>query len=60
MADDGKATEDGRVKLLEQQPVTDHMLDVVPHLRQHDHEKVSPVVTMVQRGKGDLSTGQNR
>ena len=60
MTDDGKTTQDRRVKLLEQQPVTDHMFDVVPHLRQHDHEKVSPVITMVQRRESDLSIGQSR
>src|SRR6266478_4659374 len=46
-------TPDRRVKLLEQHPVTDDMLDVVAHLRQHDHDEVSPVVAMVQRCESD-------
>jgi len=45
-----------QVKFLEQ-PVADDMLDVVAHLRQHDDEKVLPVVAMVQRGKRDLPLG---
>ena len=55
MTDDGKTGEHRRVKLLVEQPVTDHMLDVVAHLRQHDHEEISPVITMVQRRESDLS-----
>ena len=53
MTDDGKATQDRRVKLLEQHPVTDDMLDVVAHLREHDHDEVSPVVALVQRCESD-------
>jgi len=45
-----------QVKFLEQ-PVADDMLDVVAHLRQHDDEKVSPVVAMVQRGERDPPVG---
>lgn len=54
MADDGEAAEHRRVKFLKQQPLADDMLDVVAHLRQHDDEKISPVVAMAQRGEGDL------
>jgi hypothetical protein len=48
------------VKFLEQQPVTDDVLDVIAHLGQHDHKKVSSVVPMAQRREGDLPLGQGR
>jgi len=35
------------------------MLDVVAHLRQHDHEKISPIVAMVQRREATLRSGFN-
>jgi hypothetical protein len=31
MADDGEAAKNRRVKLLKQQPIADHVLDVVAH-----------------------------
>jgi hypothetical protein len=54
MADNGKSAENRRMKFLEQQPVTDHVLDVVAHGREQAYQKISPVVTMMQRRERDF------
>jgi hypothetical protein len=55
MADDRKTAKHRGVKFLEQQPVTDHMLDVVAHRGEQADEKVSPIVAMLQRRESDFS-----
>jgi hypothetical protein len=55
VTDHGKASQHRRVKFLKQHPVTDHMLDVIAHLRHHDNKKISAIIRMVQRRKGDTA-----
>jgi hypothetical protein len=49
VANDGKTAENGRVKLFEQQPVANHVFDVISHGREQEDKKISAVIPMVQR-----------
>ena len=60
MADNGETAENRGVKLLKQHPVTDHMLDVVTHLRHHRDEKVSAIILMVKCRERDSFGGLDR
>ncbi len=55
VAEHGKAGEHRRVKFLIQQPVADHMLDVVRHHRQHGRDEEPAKAGVLQRRKGDFA-----
>jgi hypothetical protein len=55
VTDYGKPAENRRMKFLKEQPVTDHMLDVVAHGREQVNQKISPVVAMMQSRECDFS-----
>src|SRR5215831_18836222 len=54
VADFGKSCEGRRVEFLEQQPITDNVLDVVRHHRQHRSNKEESEVSVVKRGECEL------
>jgi hypothetical protein len=55
VANDGKPGQHRRMKFLIEQPVADDMLNVVTHLRQHEHGKISAIIWMMQRGESDTA-----
>lgn len=54
MNQDGKTGQGGRLKFLIQQPVTDDMLDIVSHHREHGADEVNAKILVMKRGKGNL------
>jgi hypothetical protein len=48
------------LKFLIKQPVTDHVLDVISHHRQHRADKVEAKISMAERREGHLFTRARR
>ena len=54
VAEHGETGEHRRVKLFIEQPVADHMLDVIRHHRQHRRHKIDAKIFVAQRREGDF------
>jgi hypothetical protein len=54
VTDDGKPAENRRMKFLKQQPVTDHVLDVIAHGREQVNQKIPSIIAMMQSRERDF------
>jgi len=54
MADIREPGQNRRVELLKQKPVTDDVLDIVRHHREHGPDKEQAKVALMKRGEGNL------